>query len=67
VADTSPIHYLVLTGAVGALMRLYSPVILPQMVAEELEEQALRMPSEPASLSRRSGVRSGPARPLSVH
>ena len=36
VADTSPIHYLVLIEAVGILPRLYDRVVLPSVVLAEL-------------------------------
>ena len=37
VADTGPIHYLVLVGAVDVLQPLYTRVIVPQTVAGELQ------------------------------
>jgi predicted nucleic acid-binding protein len=37
VADTGPLNYLVLTGAVGVLQPLYVRVIAPQTVVEELK------------------------------
>ncbi len=36
VADTGPLHYLVLVGVVEVLPPLYTRVIVPQKVAEEL-------------------------------
>jgi hypothetical protein len=38
VADTGPLHYLVLIGAVDVLQPLYSRVLVPQTVAGELQE-----------------------------
>jgi predicted nucleic acid-binding protein len=38
VADTGPLNYLVLTGAVDVLKSLYGRVIVPQSVAHELQE-----------------------------
>ncbi len=38
VADTGPIHYLVLIGAVDVLQPLYTRVLVPRTVAGELEE-----------------------------
>ncbi len=40
VADTGPLHYLVLVEAVEVLTPLYSRVIVPQMVASELRNVA---------------------------
>ena len=37
VADTSPVLYLVLIGAADVLKPLYSRVLLPQTVADELQ------------------------------
>lgn len=37
VADTGPLNYLVLTGAVGVLQPLYTRVIVPKTVVEELK------------------------------
>ncbi len=36
VADTSPLNYLVLIGAVDVLQPLYSKIVVPQRVATEL-------------------------------
>ncbi len=36
VADTSPIHYLVLVGEVEALTQLFKEVLIPREVYEEL-------------------------------
>lgn len=36
VSDTSPLHYLVLVGAVHYLPRLFSEVLIPPAVATEL-------------------------------
>jgi len=38
VADAGPIHYLVLVGAVDVLQPLYTRVLVPQTVAEELRD-----------------------------
>src|ERR1700686_4836191 len=38
VADTGPIHYLVLIGAADVLKPLYSRVLVPRTVAGELQE-----------------------------
>ena len=41
VADTSPLHYLVLTNTIGLLPRLFDKVIVPEIVrAELLHEEA---------------------------
>jgi predicted nucleic acid-binding protein len=37
VADTGPIHYLVLVQAVDVLQHLYTRVLVPEVVAEELQ------------------------------
>ena len=37
VADTGPLNYLVLTGAAGVLQPLYTRVIVPKAVVEELK------------------------------
>jgi predicted nucleic acid-binding protein len=39
VADTGPVHYLVLIGAVDVLQPLYGRVIVPQAVAGEMQEK----------------------------
>ena len=36
VADTGPIHYLVLSGFIGTLHDLYGVVVLPEAVRNEL-------------------------------
>jgi predicted nucleic acid-binding protein len=38
VADTGPVHYLVLIGVVDVLQPLYGRVIVPQAVAREMQE-----------------------------
>ena len=38
VADTGPLHYLVLIGAVDVLAPLYTRVLVPQTVFEELQD-----------------------------
>ena len=38
VADTGPLHYLVVIGAVDVLQPLYSRVLVPQAVARELQD-----------------------------
>ena len=40
VADTSPLHYLVLIGSVDVLKPLYHSVVVPQAVAGELQHAA---------------------------
>jgi predicted nucleic acid-binding protein len=40
VADASPIHYLVLIEAVDALQPLYTHVVVPESVAQELKQTA---------------------------
>ena len=45
VADTGPLHYLVLIGAVDVLQPLYSRVLVPQTVTRELQD-----PSTPATV-----------------
>jgi predicted nucleic acid-binding protein len=40
VADAGPIHYLVLIGAVDVLQPLFSRVLVPQTVVDELQEAA---------------------------
>jgi predicted nucleic acid-binding protein len=37
IADTSPIHYLVLVGHVDVLQKLYKRVLIPGAVAMELQ------------------------------
>jgi predicted nucleic acid-binding protein len=53
VADTGPLDYLVLIGAVNVLQPLYGRVIVPQTVADELQE-----PGAPARV--RSWIRNPP-------
>jgi predicted nucleic acid-binding protein len=38
IADTSPLNYLILTGAVDVLPRLYKQVLIPDEVASELAD-----------------------------
>lgn len=40
VADTGPIHYLILSGYVGVLHDLYGVVVLPEAVKSELSHPA---------------------------
>ena len=40
VADTGPIHYLVLSGFIGTLHDLYGVVVLPEAVRDELSHPA---------------------------
>jgi predicted nucleic acid-binding protein len=44
VADTGPIHYLVLIDAIGTLVGLYGGVLVPQTVAAELNAARTPMP-----------------------
>lgn len=37
VSDASPLHYLILSGAVDVLPRLFSKVVIPQTISEELQ------------------------------
>jgi predicted nucleic acid-binding protein len=37
IADTGPLHYLVRIGAVEVLQPLYTRVIVPQAIVEELK------------------------------
>jgi hypothetical protein len=39
VGDTSPLNYLIRIGAVDVLKPLYSPVLIPQTVADELKRE----------------------------
>ena len=39
IADTGPIHYLVLVEAIGVLPRLYDRVIIPRAVLAELSHR----------------------------
>ena len=39
-ADTSPLNYLVLIGEVELLSRLYSQILIPDVVAAELRDPA---------------------------
>ncbi len=45
VSDTSPIHYLILCGAVNLLPKLFERVVIPPTVFEELQQ-----PNTPASV-----------------
>ena len=38
VADTSPLNYLVQTGAISVLPKLYGQVVIPQAVFDELSD-----------------------------
>jgi hypothetical protein len=38
IADTSPLNYLILTGSVDVLPRLYKQVLIPDEVASELAD-----------------------------
>jgi predicted nucleic acid-binding protein len=49
IADTSPIHYLVLVGHVDVLQKLYKRVLIPGAVAMELQPPALLQPSRHGS------------------
>ena len=40
IADTSPLNYLVLTGEIEILSRLYQSVIIPEEVLKELQSPA---------------------------
>jgi hypothetical protein len=62
VADTGPIHYLVIVEAVNVLKSLYGRVLVPQTVAGSCKELGRRTRFGPGSRNRRSGVRSGPTR-----
>ena len=46
VADTGPIHYLVLSGFIETLRDLYGGVVLPEAVKDELSH-----PAAPAEIS----------------
>jgi predicted nucleic acid-binding protein len=50
VSDASPLHYLILVGAVDCLPRLFSQVIIPSAVAAELSH-----PNTPPQVSRWAG------------
>ena len=39
VADTGPIHYLILCGCIGVLHDLYGTVVLPEAVKSELSHR----------------------------
>ena len=39
VADTGPLHYLVLTGDIGLLPKLFAEVLVPQRVRDELADR----------------------------
>ncbi len=45
VADTGPLHYLVLTGDIGLLPKLFAQVLAPQAVYDELTQ-----PETPSSV-----------------
>ena len=60
VADTGPIHYLVLIEAVGVLELLYGRVLIPQTVAAELEVTGTPDVAGRGLPYRRNGWRSGP-------
>jgi len=47
VADTGPIHYLVLSGHIGLLNQLYGEVVIPEAVRKELSH-----PSAPPEIRR---------------
>ena len=44
VADTTPLRYLIVIGAIDILLPLYEPVVVPQTVYEELQHS--RTPQE---------------------
>jgi predicted nucleic acid-binding protein len=46
VADSSPLHYLILIEQVGLLRQLYSEVVIPEAVLAELSR-----PASPATVS----------------
>lgn len=52
VADTSPLNYLVQTGAISVLPKLYGQVVIPQAVFDELSD-----PGAPESVRRWLAVR----------
>jgi predicted nucleic acid-binding protein len=39
IADTSPLHYLILVGEVELLPKLFQQVLIPREVAEELSHK----------------------------
>lgn len=59
VADTGPLHYLILVGQIDALQNLFSGVVIPDAVRDELAD-----PSAPVAV--RQWIASPPAW-LSVH
>ncbi len=66
VADTTPLHYLVLIGAVDVLEPLFTRVLVPRAVVEELERPRRLTPSKLGSRSRRAGLKSGRIRLLTL-
>ena len=67
VADTSPIRYLMRIGEIDLLLKLYSQVILPRVVLEELQaEDGLPMVREWAQHLPGWVLVQTPTKPLSV-
>ena len=58
VADTSPLNYLIRIGAVHVLKPLYTHVLIPQTVADELKKEKHRPPSKHGSHSLQNGSKS---------
>ena len=56
VADTGPLHYLVLTGDIELLPKLFERVLVPQVVRDEL---ASRRPCATGSRVRPAGLTCG--------
>ena len=52
IADTSPLNYLILVGAVGVLPRLYGRVTIPDVVLRELFSEGA-----PAEVARWASMR----------
>jgi len=52
IADTSPINYLILIGAIEILPRMYGRVTIPDVVLRELTDQ--EAPKEVSTWAKRS-------------
>src|SRR5438552_2953757 len=66
VADTGPLNYLVLIGAVEVLQPLYTQVIVPKTVAAELLRTGAPAASRRGFRSRPIGSKCGQTRPLTL-
>jgi predicted nucleic acid-binding protein len=56
VADAGPLHYLVLTGDIELLQKLFERVLVPQVVRDELANTEAPRPCATGSRVRQAGL-----------